>query len=109
MNYKYPQNIPTIMSFASLEGKFHCSLTPLALPGTKSLIYEAPTRQPLWTLHVNNRWYIGPELEHQKILHCIHACNSNRKLKKLSLAHVTMLILTEDVEIIIAGSELEKY
>ena len=57
---------PTKSAFEVLEGKFNWNATPLAPPGTKALIYEAPSRRAAWAPHAVDGWYLGPAMNHYR-------------------------------------------
>ena len=53
-------------AYEAMEGKFNYNATPLAPPGIKSLIYEAPSRRTAWAPHAIDGWYLGPAMKHYR-------------------------------------------
>ncbi len=57
---------PTKSAYASLNQAFDWNRTPLAPPGTKALIYEAPANRTSWAPHAVDGWYLCPAMEHYR-------------------------------------------
>eukprot|EP00957_Ditylum_brightwellii_P105178 8017377-Ditylum_brightwellii.AAC.1 len=55
---------PRLSPYAHLEGMFDYNKTPLALPGTRALIYDDPNKRLSWAPHCVEGWYVGPAMEH---------------------------------------------
>ena len=49
---------------------------PLALLGTKCIIYDLPEARPSWEPHETEGWYIGPALQH---FWCYSVCTPSTK------------------------------
>ena len=57
---------PAISAYKELEGIFDYNIALLAPTGTKSLIFEPPTRRAAWAPHTANRWYLGPAMDNYR-------------------------------------------
>jgi hypothetical protein len=55
---------PKISANQEVYGAFDFNKTPLALLGTKALIYDNPTSQALWAPHATDSYYVGPAPNH---------------------------------------------
>ena len=102
---------PTKLAYEMLEGAFNWNATPLALPGTKALIFSAPTGQTSWGTHAVDGLYIGPTMGHYRCgtfwmtttrAICIAATS------KLSPTHCTIPTASEEDETIVAAAELAR-
>jgi hypothetical protein len=52
-----------------IYGPFDFNKTPLALLGTKALIYNNPDSRASWAPHATDGYYIGPAVDHYRCLH----------------------------------------
>ena len=50
----------------ALHGKFHFEATPMALPGTKTLVHAKPGSRLTWAFHAIDAWYVVPALDHYR-------------------------------------------
>ena len=55
-----------LSSYAAMSGFFNFAATPLAPPGTKTLVHEKPEQRASWDPHAVEGWYVGPALEHYR-------------------------------------------
>jgi hypothetical protein len=55
---------PTKSANEEVNGKFDYNKMPLALLGTKGLVYEDPAVRASWALHGTDAYYVGPALKH---------------------------------------------
>ena len=55
-----------ISAYTALNGMFNFDATPLAPPGCKVVIYEAPSNRTSFSPHGTDAWYIGPTLKHYR-------------------------------------------
>ena len=59
---------PKLSEYQALEGTFDFNATPLAPPGTRTLIFNSPSKRASWETHGENAWYVGPALEHYRCM-----------------------------------------
>ncbi len=55
---------PTILVYEAVHGPYYWNCFPLAPPGCKAVIYEAPESQGSWASHSTDMWYVGPSQDH---------------------------------------------
>jgi hypothetical protein len=55
---------PKMSANQEVYGAFDFNKTPLALLGTKALIYDDPTSRALWAPHATDSYYVGPAPNH---------------------------------------------
>ena len=55
---------PPLSAEAYLHGSFDFNKTPLAPPGIKAVVYNAPENRTLYSTHGTEAWYIGPAKDH---------------------------------------------
>jgi hypothetical protein len=55
---------PTKSAYKLLEGPNAWNRYPLALLGTKAVIYEDANTRASWALHGLNAWLLGPSKDH---------------------------------------------
>ena len=61
---------PSISAYEAVHSLYDWNRFPLAPPGCKAVIYEAPELRGLWASHgTGDAWYIGPSFDHY---HCNH-------------------------------------
>ena len=48
-----------LSAHTALYGEFHFEATPMAPPGTKSLIHENPGKRLTWAFRALYKWYVG--------------------------------------------------
>jgi hypothetical protein len=53
-----------LLAYAILEGPFNFDKTPLALPGTKAIIYNDPKTRTSWGPHGDDAYYLNRAPEH---------------------------------------------
>ena len=58
--------IPKISADTFMHGQHDYNKVPLAPPGTKVLIYEAPRVRKTWASHGVEGWYLGPAEDHYR-------------------------------------------
>ena len=61
---------PKLSSYAYLFGNFDFNRTPLAPPGTKTVVHNRPSSRPSWGFHGEDGFYIGPALDHYRCVKC---------------------------------------
>jgi hypothetical protein len=67
LNLLRPSRInPRLSAEAQLNGVFDFNRTPLAPPGTKILVHEAPAVRGTWAPHGVDGWYLGPAVDHYR-------------------------------------------
>ncbi len=59
---------PKISANQEVYGAFDFNKTPLALLGTKALIYDDPTSWASWAPHATDGYYVGPAPHHYRCL-----------------------------------------
>ncbi len=59
---------PKISANQEVYDAFDFNKTPLALLGTKALIYDNPTSRALWAPHATDGYYVGPAPNHYQCL-----------------------------------------
>jgi hypothetical protein len=70
LNMLRPSQInPTMSAYKAIHGPYDWNRVPLAPPGCKAFIYEAPELHGLWASHGTDAWYIGPSLDHYRCNH----------------------------------------
>ena len=57
---------PCLSSEVQLNGSFDYNQTPLAPPGTETLIFEPLDKRGTFALYGLSSWYIGPALDHYR-------------------------------------------
>ncbi|KAL7500917.1 hypothetical protein ACHAWT_008970 [Skeletonema menzelii] len=58
---------PSKSAYEDLNGKpFDFNRTPLAPPGTRSVVYEHPTSRTSWGPRGSDAWYVGPAMDHYR-------------------------------------------
>ena len=55
---------PEISAYEALNGPYDWNWYPLAPPGCKAIIYEAPAVRGSWASRGTNAWYLGPSKDH---------------------------------------------
>ena len=61
---------PRLSSHAYLYGNFDFNSTPLAPPGTKTIVHIKPETRPSWGSRGKEAWYVGPSLNHYRCVRC---------------------------------------
>jgi hypothetical protein len=70
LNMLQPLQIdPTMSAYKAIHGPYNWNRFPLAPPGCKAIIYEAPELRGSWASHRTDAWYISPSMYHY---HCNH-------------------------------------
>ena len=65
LNLLRPSRIdPSKSAYEALHGPYDWNRFPLAPPGCKAVIYEAPESRTSWGSHSTDAWYLGPSLDH---------------------------------------------
>ncbi len=54
---------PTISAYKAIHGPNNWNWFPLAPPGCKAVIYEAPESRGSWASHGTDTWYVGPSVD----------------------------------------------
>ena len=57
---------PEISAYEALNGPYDWNQYPLAPPGCKAIIYEAPAVHGSWASRGTNTWYLGPSKDHYR-------------------------------------------
>ena len=57
---------PTKSAYEVLEGPYDWNRFPLAPPGTKAVIYDAPESRGSWEPRGTDAWYLGPAPNHYR-------------------------------------------
>ena len=57
---------PEILAYEALYGPYDWNWYPLAPPGCKAIIYEAPAVRGSWASRGTNAWYLGPSKDHNR-------------------------------------------
>jgi hypothetical protein len=55
---------PGISAYEALNGPYDWNRFPLAPPGSKAIIYEAPAVRGSWASRGTDAWYLGPSKDH---------------------------------------------
>jgi len=55
---------PNISAYEALNGPYNWDRYPLAPPGCKAIIYEAPAVRGSWASLGTDAWYLGPSADH---------------------------------------------
>ena len=55
---------PEQSAYAALIGPYDWNWYPLAPPGCKTIIYEAPAVRGSWASRSTDAWYLGPSKDH---------------------------------------------
>ena len=100
---------PSKSAYESLEGKFDNNKTPLAPPGTKTLIYEAAARRAAWAPHAVDGWYLGPAMKHYRCgKYFVDRTRATRIASSVKLfpTHCRMPAIFEEDAKILAAKEL---
>ena len=71
---------PTKSAYEILEGNFDYNKTPLAPPGTKVLMFNAPLIRKSWDPHCEEGWYVGPALNHYRCFTIIAKATSATRI-----------------------------
>jgi hypothetical protein len=66
---RFSRRNPLISANHKLYGPFDFNKMPLALLGTKALVYNNPATWTSWAPHATNGFYVGPTTDHY---HCLH-------------------------------------
>jgi hypothetical protein len=70
LNLLRPSRIdPTKSAYEALHGPYDWNRFPLAPPGCKAVIYEAPESRTSWGSRGTDAWYLGPSLDHYRCNH----------------------------------------
>jgi hypothetical protein len=57
---------PGISAYEALNGPYDWNRFPLAPPGSKAIIYEAPAVRGSWASRGTDAWYLGPSKDHYR-------------------------------------------
>ena len=57
---------PNISAYEALNGPYNWDRYPLAPPGCKAVIYEAPAVRGSWASRGTDAWYLGPSIDHYR-------------------------------------------
>jgi hypothetical protein len=60
---------PTMSAYEAVHGPYDWNRFPLAPPGCKAVIYEAPEVRGSWASHGTDAWCVGPSLDHYRCNH----------------------------------------
>jgi hypothetical protein len=65
LNMLHPSRIdPSMPAYKAVHGPYNWNHFPLAPPGCKAVIYEAPKTRGSWASHGTDAWYISPLMDH---------------------------------------------
>ena len=74
---------PTKSTYEQIPGaKYNWNKHPMAPPGTRAIVYEAPDSRASWGPRGIDAWYCGPELDHYR--NCKFMCPKH--------AHIALLV-----------------
>jgi hypothetical protein len=65
---RFSQRNPKRSANQEVYGSFDFNKTPLALLGTKALIYDGPASHASWVPHATNGFYVSPASNHYRCL-----------------------------------------
>ena len=68
-----------LSKYAYIFGEFKYNATPIAPPGTWVLAHAKPSKQSTWAPNGDNRWYVGPLLDHYK---CVNVYLPSTRAKR---------------------------
>ena len=57
---------PNILAYEALNGPYNWDRYPLAPPGCKAIIYEAPAVRGSWASRGTDAWSLGPSTDHYR-------------------------------------------
>jgi hypothetical protein len=66
---RFSSHNPNQSANQKIYNLFDFNKTPLALLGTKALIYNDPDSCASWALHATDGYYIEPAVDHYQCLH----------------------------------------
>ena len=67
LNLLHPSRLnPRLSVEAQLKGAFDFNRMPLAPPGTRDVVHEAPSNRHTWSPHGADGWYLGPAPDHYR-------------------------------------------
>ena len=61
---------PKLSAWAYLFGNHDFNRHPLLPPGTKIVLHAKPGKRTSWAFHGEQRWYIGPAIDHYRCIKC---------------------------------------
>ena len=73
---------PTISAYHHVYGAFDYNRTPLAPPGCKVVIYDAPSNRRTWDSKGTDAWYLGPATEHYRCHRCYVPTSRSERVAK---------------------------
>jgi hypothetical protein len=62
-------NDPTMLAYEAVHSPYDWNCFPLAPPGCKAFIYEAPEAQGSWASHGTDAWYVCSSRDHYQCNH----------------------------------------
>ena len=65
-HFMQSRTLPSISYYTHIFGEFDFNRTPLAPPGTRSVIHNRPNDRASWAPYGEYGCYIGPEMEHPR-------------------------------------------
>jgi hypothetical protein len=100
---------PLISANHKLYGPFDFNKMPLAMLGTKALVYDNPATRTSWAPHATDGFYVGPATNHYRCLHFYipatrHFCFSDTW--RLYPSHCQVPITSEHDITLLAGANL---
>ena len=57
---------PQLSAQTALFGEFNYNVTPIVPLGTKSRVYDPPSKRKSWGTHCFDGWYVGPSMNHYR-------------------------------------------
>ena len=61
---------PSLSAYAATFGNFDFNATPLAPPGTRTIVHLKSKKRKSWSVHGIDAWYIGPSMDHYRCFKC---------------------------------------
>ena len=59
---------PRLSAYVQLNGEFYFNPTPMAPPGTRTLVNDKPHNRGTWAPHEHEVWYVRPAILHYRYL-----------------------------------------
>jgi hypothetical protein len=81
---------PKLSAATHIFGQYDFNRAPMAPPGTRIIVHEAPGRRRNWAPHGQDGWYIGPALEHYRCYTVyIAKTRSSRVVETVDFSHIS--------------------
>jgi hypothetical protein len=102
---------PLISANHELYGPFDFNKMPLALLGTKALVYNNPATQTSWAPHATDAFYVGPTINHYRCLRFYIPLTWHFRFSdtwRLYPTHCQIPILSENNKTLLAAGDIFK-